>query len=198
MVKQAIIYGNGPSRVLYNTFKERRSDCLIACNLVEPGIDPDYIAIIDSQPIGFMHEHKIYPTAPLWISGRSHNMIKHHEMLDKIKIDTIWPDVHRYNCGIYVVKECLNRQWDVHLFGFDSMFSDSLESPAMDRIIPRHRRPKHLDKQWQDHWRKVLSDRTNTINIHMFQDSQPKEHLKGNDQIKIHRHQELSTNFDEA
>tara|TARA_S200002703_G_scaffold157284_1_gene164744 strand:- start:493 stop:1059 length:567 start_codon:yes stop_codon:yes gene_type:complete len=188
MAKIAHVVGNGPSRLLFNDVDAGKRDVVVAHNIPEAGIDADVIVVIDSQPIEWMAKQKIYPAARFWVSNRSHNMIKNHGMLDKIKIETVWPDVHRYNAGIYSVRECLNRQWDVHMWGFDSMFSDSLESPAMDRIIARHRRPKHLDKQWQDHWIKVFNDRNNNIHVHMPNDAVPKIQLTSHDCITLHKH----------
>ncbi len=198
MVKTAQVYGNGPSRVLYNEHTPKEKDLVVGCNLIEPGINPDIIAVIDSQPIAWMHDNNVYPTAKFWVSNRSMLQLRHYEMLDRIKVEKVWDDIHRYNCGIYAVRECLNQGYNVHLWGFDSMFSDSLESPAMDKIIARHRRPKHLDSQWATHWKKLFNNRKEKVWIHTFGDSNPKPHIQNNDTIRIVQHKELSRNSYDA
>ena len=188
MAKIAHIYGNGPSRILYNDYKHKDKGLLIGHNIPEAGINPDVIVVIDSQPIQWFKENNVYPTAKFWLSNRAKHQALSCDIVNKIKIAIVWDDVHRYNAGIYAVRECLNQNYDVHLWGFDSMFSDCLESPAMDRIIPRHRRPKHLDPDWQKHWLKVLNNRKNTVNVHMPKDATPKKHLTKSECVKIHKH----------
>ena len=188
LAKVAHIYGNGPSRVFYNDFEHKPSHLLVTHNIPEPGINPDVIVVIDSQPIDWFHKNNVFPSARFWVSKRSWNVIAHLNIDTKLNVEIVWDDVHRYNAGIYAVRECLNQSYDVHLWGFDSMFSDCLESPAMDKIIPRHRRPKHLDKQWQDHWLKVFANRSNTVNVHMPYQSIPKTQLTTHDCVALHRH----------
>ena len=188
LAKVAHIYGNGPSRVFYNDWPHKKKELLVAHNIPEAGINPDVIVVIDSQPIDWFDKNQVFPVARFWVSKRSFNVITHLKIQNKLNVEIVWDDVHRYNAGIYAVKELLNQNYDVHLWGFDSMFSDCLESPAMDKIIARHRRPKHLDKQWQDHWLKVFENRSNTVNVHMPYQSIPKTQLTTHDCIKIHRH----------
>lgn len=184
----AHVVGNGPSRLLFHSIEPTKRDVVIAHNIPEAGIDPDVIVMIDSQPVEWMAKNKVYPIARFWVSNRSHEVIRHHNLTKLINVEVTWDNIHRYNAGIYSVRECLNRGWNVHMWGFDSMFSDCLESPAMDRIIPRHRRPKHLDKQWQDHWLKVFNNRTNQVTIHMPKGSTPKKQITTHDIITIKTH----------
>ena len=186
--KIAHVYGNGPSRTLYHRYKHKDQGLLIAHNIPEAGLDPDVLVIIDSQPIMWLKENNLYPTAAFWMSNRAHSQAVMSQIDKHINIQIIWDDIHRYNAGIYAVKECLNQEYDVHLWGFDSMFSDCLESPEMDNIIARHRRPKHLDPDWQKHWLKVLQHRKNTVHVHMPHDAEPKKHLTTRDCVKIHKH----------
>ena len=188
LAKVAHIYGNGPSRVFYNDWKHKSSELLVTHNIPEAGINPDVIVVIDSQPIDWFNQNKVFPSARFWVSQRSWGVITHLNIDKKLNVEIVWDDVHRYNAGIYAVRECLNQGYDVHLWGFDSMFSDCLESPAMDKIIARHRRPKHLDKQWQDHWLKVFDNRSNTVNVHMPYQSIPKTQLTTHDGVQLHRH----------
>ena len=92
MAKIAHIYGNGPSRVLYNEYTPKEKDLVVGCNLIEPGINPDIIAVIDSQPIAWMHDNKVFPTARFWVSNRSMLQLRHYEMLDRIKVEKVWDD----------------------------------------------------------------------------------------------------------
>ena len=191
MAKEKInghIYGNGPSRVLFLNHKVLQSDFVVVCNIPEPGVAKDRIAVIDTQPIAWFLNENHFPETKFWVSTRAGNFIRHKKLLDKIRIEVEWPDIHRYNNGIYCVKELLNQGYEnIHLWGFDSTFSECLESPAMDKIIPRHRRPKHLKDDWAKHWRKLLNNRTNTIHVHMYKDSEPQDWIK-HDRIELHRH----------
>lgn len=60
----------------------------------------------------------------------------------------------RYNAGIYAVEYSIRHSNEIHLWGFDSMYSNDLTS-QMDTLVPRPGRAP-LNKWWRPNWRKLF------------------------------------------
>ncbi len=76
----------------------------------------------------------------------------------------VYEEKHRWNSGHHAVYRHRTAN-EIHLWGFDSMFSDNLTSQC-DAIIPRGTRPP-LNKHWHPIWCEILDQTSADVYVHM-------------------------------
>jgi hypothetical protein len=152
----AHLLGNGASYTLYTP----QQGTIIGFNVPKHNWHVDYIVILDTMANRAMSKQDIKPRATVWchtdvLEQAQHN--KHYpEMFDPVFGDKD-ARPRRYNGGHAVVDYIINNRkpTEIHLWGFDSMFSTDLTS-AMDETLPRPNRPP-LNNEWRPHWHTIMA-----------------------------------------
>lgn len=148
------IIGNGASNSLFDVDAEYR----IACNIPQHGIQYNCLAIIDIVVVNWMKDNNYQPNVPIMCT----NKVKEHAV--KQNRNGHWFDVfeikHRYSAGHHAVEHHASMTDEIHLWGFDSIWTNEYAS-QMDTLVPRGRRP-NLNQQWLPHWQNIFADAKNT------------------------------------
>lgn len=165
MVKKSIdIIGNGASNSLY----QPTSDYVIACNIPQHSIKYNCLSIIDTRPLTYMRETGWRARVPIYCTQQ----VK--EQARKLNIEGDWFDVYerknRWNSGHHAVDYHASMAQEMHLYGFDSLFSNDLTSQC-DTIIPRYARPP-LNKYWHPIWDIILTNVSCKIFVHIPEGNQ--------------------------
>lgn len=148
-VNEVAIIGNGNSNGLFHG----EYDYVVACNIPQHTIKYNALSIIDERPLTYMKNSSWRPRVPVMCNTQ----VKRYAHKTNIEGDwfDVYERVHRWNSGhlaaLYYSQQCKT----VHLWGFDSLFSDDLTS-QVDSVIPRHGRPK-LNKHWHPIWLEVFA-----------------------------------------
>lgn len=150
------IIGNGSS----NTVFTKSSGYVIGCNVPTHGIPVNALSIIDNQPITWMRNNNWEPRVPVFCTPS----VKDYAIKKNLSGD--WHPVYekreRYNAGLHATEYATRLSKKIHLWGFDSLFSDDLTS-QMDALVPRNSRPP-LNKWWRPHWQ-ALFDANPTVDF---------------------------------
>lgn len=147
------IIGNGAS----NRFYKRTGDYVISCNVPNHRFAYNALSIIDNQPITWMKNNNWNPRVPVFCLETTKNYAqKQHRMGDWLPV---YEKKERYNAGLYAVEYSTRHSYEIHLWGFDSLFSDDLTS-QMDALVPRTSRP-NLNRWWRPHWQQLFEQHTN-------------------------------------
>jgi len=158
MVNKIDIIGNGASNHLYTP----RNRQVIACNVPQHKFYYNVLSIIDNKPVHWMRTTKWTPQKPVYCTPVIAELAK------KVNLAGDWFPVyeekHRWNSGHHAVYKHRTAN-EIHLWGFDSMFSDNLTSQC-DAIIPRSTRPP-LNKHWHPIWCEILDQTSADVYVHM-------------------------------
>lgn len=142
------VIGNGASNSLYTP----TGDYTIACNVPTHNIPYNALSIIDNQPITWMKNNNWRPRTPVFCLPATRDYAR------KQNIEGDWLAVYerveRSNAGIYAVEYSTRHSSEIHLWGFDSLFSQDLTS-QMDNLVPRPSRGP-LNKWWRPHWQELF------------------------------------------
>ena len=177
------ILGNGPSLSLFNRNDWSEDDLFVGCNFSNPKLQPDYTVIMDAKPMIKLFEgYKL--SIPAVISDRCKRLVEKEKggwrklPTDAINvIDTmpmIHPNGYKYpmNSGhhatLYAIKQNINTVKEVHLWGFDSFWTDDISSNSDihfrgGKITTRPRKP--VVNKWRMHWDKIFADHDQHINF---------------------------------
>lgn len=159
MIAVTHIIGNGASNSLF----EHTGENTIACNLPQHKHKYNSLSIIDSIVVRKMRELKYTPKVPVYCTE------KVKELAQKLNIEGDWLPVYellpKSNSGHHAVMySAQHTQQAIHLWGFDSMWSNDLQS-QVDAVIPRHKRPQ-LNTHWRPLWNTILQKTKCPIIIH--------------------------------
>lgn len=143
------LIGNGSSNTLYKPLNA----FTVACNI--PNVKHyDAVSMIDDKIPQLMDKENIKITVPVWCSD---NVVRCSQRLGiKLDIRTIYQRVHKQNSGHYAARELAKTHDELHLWGFDSLWSDDLTS-RMDQKIPRNGRPA-LNRHWHPLWQAIFDE----------------------------------------
>mgnify|MGYP000141471507 CR=1 FL=1 len=148
------VIGNGASNRLYKP----TGNYVIACNIPTHGICYNALSIIDNKPITWMKNNKWRPKTTVLCLEATRQYAR------KQNIEGDWMAVYerkdRYNAGLHAVEYSTRHSKEIHLWGFDSMFSQDLTS-QMDTLVPRPGRPK-LNKWWRPYWQALFLEHSTT------------------------------------
>ena len=210
------ILGNGVSRKLYN--EEENYDKVLGCNLPPKGIHLDYVCCVDAKAVGLAyrtnapHYNRLRDedfklvlgsrarhglTKSKAVPGGTENLKEYLKRKGYIyKIIELLQDAReigqRYFSAGHLAFAFACEEWpdsDIHLYGFDSLFtghqgshSQYLRNPETDEPVERYRK-KHTNKtphatvgSWYWIWERLINSDRNTaksINIHTYQDDPP-------------------------
>lgn len=151
---QASVIGNGASWTKFMP----QGEFVVACNI--PNIESyDVLSIIDDKVLNWMQKHNWHTERTVWCTP---NIEKTQQRLN-LGLDTqvLYTRQSRKNSGHHAV-ECLAKKgYDIiHLWGFDSMWTEDLTS-AMDTKVPRPQRPP-LNRWWRPIWNEIFETYPNT------------------------------------
>lgn len=152
MIWTTDIIGNGNS----NRFYTSNSGNVIACNIPQHSHKYNTLSIIDTQPLVWMKKNHRVPRVPIYCTKE----IKEYALKNNISGDwfPVYEKQSRWNSGIHAANHCAQHSKEIHLWGFDSMFSNDLSS-QMDNLVPRNRPP--LNKWWHPIWKTVFDAHAN-------------------------------------
>ena len=144
------VIGNGASNALFDCNGGYR----VACNIPTHGIAHNALSIIDLVVVNWMSDNAWNPRVPVLCTGK----VKAHAV--KRNREGHWFDVydvkHRYSAGHHAVEHHAPSTDRIHLWGFDSIWTNSYGS-QMDSMVPRGTRP-NLNAHWIPHWQRIFSD----------------------------------------
>jgi hypothetical protein len=148
MIHRTDIIGNGASNSLYTP----SSLNVIACNVPQHGHRYNSLSIIDNLPITWMKNNSYTPMVPVYCT----QAVKDYAKKSNINGDwfAVYERTSRWNSGVHAADYAAKHSKEIHLWGFDSMYSDDLTS-QMDELVPRPGRPP-LNKHWHPIWQEVF------------------------------------------
>lgn len=153
------LIGNGPSNSLYTSDGSYN----IVCNIPQHGIKHQGISIIDGEVLAWMKKHNYHPTVPVYCT----QTIK--SMAQSKNIGGEWLPVYerknRYNAGLHAAEYLTRFSKQIHLWGFDSMWSTDITS-QMDTLIERAR-PRPLHEWWRPLWNDIFNKTECEFVIHL-------------------------------
>jgi hypothetical protein len=176
----AHILGNGSSIELFDRSEWPEDHTFVGCNFSDDRLRVDYTVMMDVKALmKFYSGHKI--SMPLIISDRCEKYIEvQRGGWDKIPqglfshLDTI-PMIHHagskfplnsgHHATLYAIKANYSNIKNVHLWGFDTFWSDNLQSNT-DSIVdrtPGTRTKANVAKEWREFWVKIFSDHPNIM-----------------------------------
>jgi len=143
------IIGNGPSNQLFDIKNEYR----VACNIPQHNIGYNCLSIIDKIVVNWMKDNQWNPRVPVLCTQE----VKDHAV--SRNREGHWFDVYekkfRYSAGHHAVEYHAPMTDEVHMWGFDSIWTDDYSS-QVDDIIPRGTRP-NLNLHWIPHWKTIFN-----------------------------------------
>jgi hypothetical protein len=148
---QLHVIGNGESNNLFDA----QYGYVMACNIPEHNHRFDAITAIDARLFRYAKEHHYVFKKPVY-TMQTHVNWAHKANLSGTFIPQ-YVEKHRYNSGHHAVEYLSTRPnvAVIHIWGFDSMWSDNLTS-EMDVKIKRPARP-NLNTQWRPHWINIFA-----------------------------------------
>ena len=177
------IIGNGPSNNLYKNnekVNEKYYDLIICCNIPRHGFKRDVVSIVDSKPLEVI-KRTVELKKPVNL-GQVWCHQKIYKFCNDNKLPGIWNPIYEskrrdvniegqifntdYNSGLAAadyVCENYDDLEEIHLWGFDSLFSQNYNS-QMDKLVIRPERRVHLlNHVWNLFWKQVLDKYPNII-----------------------------------
>lgn len=143
--KSANVIGNGASK----KFFVPNGWFTVTCNL-EFGFGYDAVSMIDPQPVVWLDTHRPKINRPIWCRENVKSLAVVKQL--PYQFEVVYRHRHRMNSGHHAVGRLIELGYtDIHLWGFDSIWTDSLES-LMDQHIPRSYRKATLKTEWHQHW----------------------------------------------
>lgn len=151
---QASVIGNGAS---WQKFIPQ-GEFVVACNI--PNIESyDVLSVIDDKVLHWMQKNNWRTERTVWCTE---NIEKTQQRL-KLDLDTqiLYQRQSRKNSGHHAVDCLATKGYEIiHLWGFDSMWTEDLTS-AMDCKVPRPQRPP-LNRWWRPIWNDIFKKHSNT------------------------------------
>jgi hypothetical protein len=151
MKEVAHVLGNGPSRK--NFVNDPQGD-VYGCNLSDFALPLTASFIMDKVAIDHIHNNNIklpWPIILPWALDRIASQCPYPpQVIDRL--DTVLKNGE--STGHYAVGYCIRRYKEVHLWGFDSMKKDSIESDSHEKIPEGPRSAKNY-LSWRDNWERL-------------------------------------------
>ena len=156
------LVGNGSSNRFYD---KDNNDYTIVCNVPQHGIKHQGMSIIDGEVLVWMKKHNYHPTVPVYCTSTVKSIAQGKN------IGGDWHPVYerknRYNAGLHAAEYLTRFSKQIHLWGFDSMWSTDITS-QMDNLVPRAR-PRPLHEWWRPLWEDVFNATECEFIIHLPQ-----------------------------
>jgi hypothetical protein len=178
----AHILGNGDSISLFNRDEWEESNEFVGCNFSDIRFRPDYTVIMDAKPM-FEVYGGMNIEIPVVLSDRCETFIvKDKKGWDKLRdeaftfVDTItmihdkangynFPMNSGHHATMYAIKRNEGVIKEVHLWGFNTFWSDDLKSNT-DLIVKRNAtnrsRPNpRVSNEWRKYWKTLFNTNSN-------------------------------------
>ena len=172
MTKIAHLIGNGPSKSL---FTNDPSGDIYGCNLGEPSLPLVATFIMDKLVIHHIHNNAIKLNYPVIVPEGYTNSVRGVTSVKLELFDTI-PELLKngestgHKGAEYLIRK--NYQ-EIHFWGFDSMFRDTIESDTHQKI-PEGPACENNYKRWRRSWDPIFDlakSRAITLVTHKPQES---------------------------
>lgn len=146
------LLGNGAS----NRYYTEQDGFIIGFNIPSYEHELDLIALIDTAAVRSYEKHGLKPRAPVITTKQCVEASKKHNV-EGVFVEAFDVVGRRMNSAHCAVKHMLTLETpeQIHLWGFDSMYSEDLTS-QMDNYYPRPARPP-LNRQWHPHWEELMN-----------------------------------------
>lgn len=181
-MKNIHILGNGSSISLFDRNSNNNDDVFVGCNFSSPELNPNYVSIIDMSAMVQISKGTecIFPAivAERCASYAEKNKLKNIEIIDvfpliKIrKIDRHIPMNSGQHATIYSIEKNQEDVNDIHLWGFDSFWTDDISSSS-DKIVVKNKTKinPRIARIWHKYWNYIFSKKYPNKNffIHSFQ-----------------------------
>lgn len=142
------ILGNGPSHILY----EPQDGYIIGCNIQTHPIDIS--VVLDIKPFHlYLRDRNIFQGKPIITSEYAMHGVRHKNVEQELDILQKLEYLEKYvSAGHIAVQWALEHDYtEIHLWGFDSIWEDTIETKT-DQIIPRSRVQDDLFVHWREKW----------------------------------------------
>jgi len=168
------ILGNGPSLSLFNRNEWTNDDLFVGCNFSDPELRPNYTVIMDAKPMMKLFEgYRL--TIPAVVSDRCEKYIEKEKggwrklspesikVIDTIKMShpkgSKYPMNSGHHATIYAIEQNIDTVKEVHLWGFDSFWTDDISSRSDihfkgAEMVSRIREP--VVKDWRKYWEEIF------------------------------------------
>lgn len=168
--KTVNIIGNGASNSMYSG-----DGPSVACNVPQHPYPYTKLFMIDTRPLDYMRSSGWRPSVPVVCTQQV------ADQAHKLDVEGDWRPLlsreNRWNSGHHAVNYYSTRCQEIHLWGFDSIWSNDLTSQC-DTVIPRYARPP-LNKYWHPIWQQLLDKTDCRLVVHMPEHNQiPFSHRK--------------------
>ena len=149
----AHILGNGPSR---KEFKNNPAGDIFGCNLSDPSIPLKATFIMDKVVIDHIHNHNMKLNFPV-ILPNGIRKLANQCPYPPVILDVMEKQLESgESTGHRAVLWCMNHGYsEIHMWGFDSMRKDSVESDT-PQLIPEGIFTETNYKKWRITWKKLL------------------------------------------
>lgn len=141
------ILGNGPSNNLYTP----QEGYIVGCNFQEYPVDVS--VVLDRRPfLVYCGNRALLQGKPIITSKYAMKTINEQEILHEFEILHTIETLELYvSAGHVAVDWCLGKYDEIHLWGFDSIWSDTQETRS-DKLIERSRAQFDLFIHWREKW----------------------------------------------
>lgn len=152
--KVAHLVGNGPSKALF--LNEPAGD-IYGCNLGEPTLPMTATFIMDKLVIDHIANNGVQLNYPIIAPNQYRAIIKNVTDVKLVLLDTI-PELLKtgestgHKGAQYLIQKGYT---EIHLWGFDSMFRDTIESDTHGKI-PEGPADKNNYKKWRGTWQPIF------------------------------------------
>ena len=150
----AHIIGNGPSK---KDFKNDPEGEIFGCNLPDPGIPFKATFIMDKVCIDHIHNNKIKLDVPVIVPFCLKKLVVRCDPAPVV-YDTIQNGVHNgqstgHKGVVYLLESGYT---EIHMWGFDSLFRETVESDTHQKIPEGPVAPNNW-KPWRKNWEKIFN-----------------------------------------
>jgi hypothetical protein len=203
------IVGNGNSENLFLRSDYPSADIVIGCNFSNPKHRPDLTIMIDIKPFMKFYEGVVL-TIPLVISERCENyVLKDMGGWDKVPkgsllLSDVIPMIHPkerpypmnsgHHATLYGINEVLEHTKTIHLWGFNSFWSDDMSS-LTNAYVQRSEHAKtnnRVSETWRNYWVEIFNSNPSIeFCVHCPNDSNITNHsLTQVKNLKVQKHHE--------
>ena len=152
--KIAHLLGNGPSR---KDFKNVPEGLIFGCNLSDPDLPLKATFIMDRACIGHIHNNRVKLNFPVIVPE---NMTRVVQQCDPAPViyDTVAKNtVNGESTGHKAIEYLLEAGFtEIHMWGFDSMQKDSVESDSHTKMPECPASPNNW-RAWRKNWDKIFN-----------------------------------------
>ena len=153
-----VVLGNGPSRSFY----ERNGDIVLGCNIPSSEFSVDATVICDEEIVWVLKNDLTLIQIPVIISTKVYEKMKELRIVEHFHIHHVFKPKDWHNAAHYAADYLMEHGCDeIHLWGCDSIFHDSVVSSTGDYTKQRTIGDPRFLKNWRNVWNTKIKDANN-------------------------------------